>query len=177
MKKAISLSILFCLFIISCGDDDETTPENRPPSDFQVTTSVSDQSVTISWTTANDPDGDQVTYDVSLDGNNVLDKSNDNRLIINNLSYSTTYNGVVTAKDENGLFNEQEFNFSISEEPNTSPNKPILDAPTDSETGISTLPKFDWQEAVDPDGDEVIYDLYVDTVNPPVMSLVTDLST
>ena len=38
---------------------------------------------------------------------------------------------------------------------------------TNGATGVELTPTFSWQPAVDPDGDAVSYDLYIDTQTPP----------
>ncbi|MEL7003105.1 MAG: fibronectin type III domain-containing protein [Bacteroidota bacterium] len=175
MRKSILFLVAFSLLVMSCGDDDETAPENRPPGNFQITTSVNNRSATISWTPSEDPDGDQVTYSVELEGETILENSSNNQLIVNELDYSTSYSGTVVAEDEDGLTNQEEFAFQIGDEPNDSPEVPVLDIPSDSQTGVSGLPEFSWQEATDPNGDQVLYDLFLDTVNPPESSLANDI--
>lgn len=46
----------------------------------------------------------------------------------------------------------------------------------DGATGVSLKPTLSWSEAVDPDGDVVLYDLYLGTSNPPAVLLASNLT-
>ncbi len=164
MKKICLLSLV-CLLI--CCSKKETEPENRPPGDFTVITSVNLDAVTINWTTASDPDGDTVSYSVELNGNNILANSSERTISQNGLDYNTSYSGKVIAKDSEGLCTEKTFSFTTSEEPNNSPISAVLKTPENQLKSVVLLPEFTWEQATDPDGDTVIYDVYLDTSTDP----------
>ncbi|HLW32002.1 MAG TPA: lipocalin family protein [Aequorivita sp.] len=46
----------------------------------------------------------------------------------------------------------------------------------DGATGVSLKPTLTWSAAADPDGDAVVYDLYVGTSNPPTSSIASNLT-
>ncbi|MFS4469248.1 kelch repeat-containing protein [Maribacter sp. 2210JD10-5] len=47
----------------------------------------------------------------------------------------------------------------------------------DMDTDVSRLPTLSWEQATDPDGDVVTYDVYVDVVSEPSVMVATDLTT
>lgn len=63
---------------------------------------------------------------------------------------------------------------------NQAPEKTILMAPSDKDTDVEiTNLELKWSEATDPNNDPVSYQVYLDTVNPPVTMIkenVTDTS-
>lgn len=61
---------------------------------------------------------------------------------------------------------------------NQSPEKAILTSPTDQtqEAEIENL-NLQWQQAIDPDGDPVLYDVFLDVTDPPLENVTSNLNT
>lgn len=61
---------------------------------------------------------------------------------------------------------------------NRAPEQVVLISPTDQSEGVD-IENIDlqWQQVTDPDGDAVSYDVYLDSVNPPVEAVATALNT
>ena len=114
-KTAIVLFIM--LLVTNCSNDDDSSV-NHAPESFEVTAIPSGNSVTINWTEAIDPDGDEVFYNVLLQNNLVLEESTSNQFAINELDFETTYSGKVIAKDPQGLSVDVDFSFITAAEPN-----------------------------------------------------------
>ncbi|WP_027395706.1 fibronectin type III domain-containing protein [Aquimarina latercula] len=123
MKK--TLLLLIASYLISCSNDDSTTT-NQAPANFTVTTEIINNDVTISWTEATDPEGEQVTYEVILDSESISIDQESTSYQINDLSYDTTYEGSIIARDVDGLTTTSDFSFSIGEKNNTPPTVELL---------------------------------------------------
>jgi hypothetical protein len=83
------------------------------------------------------------------------------------LSYSTSYSWYVIAND--GLVDGDEsstWSFTTEAAPNSAPNVPNTPSPSDSGSDVTVDTDLSWSGG-DPDGDDVTYDVYVDTSNPP----------
>lgn len=61
---------------------------------------------------------------------------------------------------------------------NQDPENTVLTNPIDQTqaAAIANL-NLQWQQANDPDGDAVLYDVFLDTTNPPMENMTTDLNT
>ncbi|WP_339696804.1 hypothetical protein [uncultured Marixanthomonas sp.] len=59
---------------------------------------------------------------------------------------------------------------------NQSPDSFNLITVPDGATDVDLNPTFSWEPAIDPDGDAVSYDVYLDTENPPTTVVASDLS-
>ncbi|MFP2996230.1 hypothetical protein ABN763_09965 [Spongiivirga sp. MCCC 1A20706] len=177
--KTIGKMFFFILIISACSKDNNNPPpepENRPPGNFTVTTSVEGNNATIMWTQATDPDGDAVNYSVVLDGNTILNgAANRNSVEAENLNFDTSYSGTVTASDPDGLTSTSDFSFTTGMEPNEAPEKAILSSPANEASGVVLLPELTWQAAADPDGDPVTYEVFLDT-NDADTSITTDIT-
>ncbi len=128
---------------------------NTPPGNFAVSTSVSGNGVTITWTAAVDPDGDAVQYDVVFDGSTVQSNLTGLSHTLSNLEYSKIYSGKIIAKDGKGGINEQSYTFTTGVQPNSPPGN--FTAQVDNINGNTA--NFSWSAAVDPDGDAVTYSI------------------
>ncbi|MCP4459366.1 MAG: fibronectin type III domain-containing protein [Cytophagales bacterium] len=108
MKKLILSFMAIGLFlVISCGSDDESDP-NIAPDSFTVSVSnVEVDQFDLIWIATTDPDGDDVSYDVYLEGTLVTTSTGEVAgttigFTITGLTEATAYSGVVTAKDGKG---------------------------------------------------------------------------
>ncbi|MEM9679666.1 MAG: YHYH protein [Bacteroidota bacterium] len=122
-------SLLFSAFfsvLSSCGDDDENSMLNADPGSFSVTVSdITTNSARLSWTSSVDPDGDDVTYSVTLNGQELGTGLTLENINITGLDAGSLYNGVVLAEDGNGGSSEATFIFTTEAEVSCSNNNSI----------------------------------------------------
>lgn len=170
-NKKLSLCLISLFLILSCGSDDDV-PSNRPPNDFQLI-QPENNAVDIVlnpqfiWERANDPEGDTVTYDLLLDPGledpSTIIASNlgtTNFTITSSLENSTDYSWQVIASDGKGGTTNSVI-LSFATKGNQSPqNFNLLQVPN-NETNISLTPELTWENAVDPEGDPVTYQLLI----------------
>ena len=77
--------------------------ENQDPGSFTVTVNaISENGATLSWSTSEDPDGDNVTYVIRMAGDLIAENISETTYTLDALTASTTYNGRVIAEDGNG---------------------------------------------------------------------------
>ncbi len=153
------------------------TESNSPPNSFSKSSppdgmGVTSFTVDFDWSSATDPDGDAVTYNLVVNdesGNSVQSCSDE--WIASSRSTCTlppqpnqNYYWQVWAVDEHGSSREALGGFWhvwTDTESNSPPNSFSKSSPTDG-TGVTSLTvDFDWSSATDPDGDAVTYNLVV----------------
>ncbi len=149
----------------------ETLETNLPPGEFQIEVSeITQNSAKINWTNPNDPNGpDTVSYDIFL--NDVLVTENLRILTeegealettLAGLTLSTSYNIKIVASDSE--FSSEAINtFTTVSNP---PDNFIVKIGDGSVTESGVL--FDWPNVMDPDGDEVVYDIYVNGIEEAI---------
>ena len=156
------------------------SPPNTPidPEPEDGATEV-DIEADLSWS-CSEPDGDNLTYDVYFEA----DDPTPDELVSNNQSeswydpgtmeYGTHYYWQIVAWDEYGLSTEGlVWDFTTGSEPNDPPNLPSNPSPEDGATEVDIEADLSW-DCDDPDGDSLTYDVYFDTVNPPVDKVSDD---
>ena len=142
-------------------------PSNPTPSDEAADVSVD---TALSWQ-CNDPDGDPLTYDVYFGTTTNPPKVSNNQSStlydLDTLQYSTTYYWKIVAWDNKGAKNESNlWNFTTEPFVNHPPNTPHTLFPENNATNISINTTLSWY-CSDPDGDDVTYDVYFGSTNPP----------
>lgn len=148
-------------------------PSNPSPPDGAVD---QDLNVNLIWTSG-DPDGDDVTYDVYFEANDltpdVLVSNNQSATIYDpgTLIANTHYYWQIVATDENGLSTSGpvwDFTTLIN-------NPPYLSnpSPTDGAIDQSLDVTLGWTGG-DPDEDDVTYDVYFQANNPSPDVLVSN---
>lgn len=109
--------LLFSLIILtffSCSKDD-ATPENLPPSDFEVTViSQTFTSSAISWTSSTDPEGGDIRYSVYLETDLVTDTVTSGSFTFKDLAPEVSYSGKVVAEDQQGKKAIASFTFKTT---------------------------------------------------------------
>ncbi|GEM_PF-2418432 len=133
---------------------------NEPPGAFTVEVSdISANAATLEWSSAEDPDGDDVTYSVQLGGETLTTDLSNTSFDLSELTPETEYEGIVTASDGNG--GESMANFSFTTLAEMTP--PMNQDPEDFMVMVTdiaqTTTTLDWDAAVDPDGDDITYDV------------------
>ncbi|WP_028892413.1 fibronectin type III domain-containing protein [Tenacibaculum sp. 47A_GOM-205m] len=155
MKK-ILFFFVFVNLLMSCSSDNEEEL-NLPPSSFELMVSqVTDVSAELNWGVSEDPEGKTVVYSVSLNGEMIAKNLNENSLSLTELVGSTEYKVVVVATDDhnNSIEIEKLFTTSIT---NLAPEsfEVFIDNITNKTAKVS------WKESLDPNGDAVTYDVYL----------------
>lgn len=184
MKTILNLllivSITFLIVISSCSEEE---PLNVPPGKATLTSPDNNSSnvalnSNLSWQAAVDPDGDQVVYDVyfGTDPSPATTVSNgqSGTTYSPTLAANTTYYWKIVAKDPNGGTSQSAtWSFSTL---NNGPGAVTLTAPVDAATGIALDAALTWEAVTDPDGDNVVYDVYFGTDATPATTLSADQS-
>lgn len=161
-------------------------PPNQPPSDPLLVYPASGAvkvpfDVQLQWSST-DPDGDEITYDLFVGRTFPLEKvasdlAGPSYISDQPYEYLSTYYWQVVARDSRGLanVNSPTWSFTTAEKVNLDPNVPVALSPADGATEVDLRPVFSWS-GDDPDGDELVFDLYLDTVSPPLQMVATNLS-
>ncbi len=179
--------IALSLMLMACSKDDEA-PKNQAPGAFDLLTVTDDalevvRKPSFSWTSAKDPEGDAVTYDLYLDTDSgahtkrASDLTGTTYGTTSELELNTTYHWKVVAKDDQGGTTSSETRSfkTIKELPNNPPEDFALTTVADNSTDVSLAPSFGWETAIDPEGDKVTYAFYLDTEMDPATQLGTAL--
>ncbi len=115
MKNYIYLLVFSLLAVMSCSDSDD--PNNNDPGIFSAnTTETRFDGATISWTEALDPDDDEVTYAIILDGQEIASGGTTLSYSFSGLEPETNYEGYVEARDGNGGTSQATFFFTTEPE-------------------------------------------------------------
>jgi len=148
-------------------------PQNTPPNKPSLTSppnNATDQptTLTLQWS-ATDDDGDELFYDVYLDISNppgtlIRNKTRADTATLVNLEREKKYYWQVIASDGKDSTASDIYQFTTAL--NNPPNKPILAAPPNNASDQSTSLTLQWV-ATDNDGDDLLFDVYLDSSNPP----------
>ena len=146
------------------------TPSNPDPEDGETDVEVTTD---VSWT-CSDPDGDDLEYDVYFGDYSPPPQVSTGQTATTydppgDLEFGTTYYWKILARDVHGAETEGPiWDFTTWE--NNPPNTPSDPDPSNGETGVDVNADLSWT-CSDPDGDDLYYDVYFDTVNPPVVKV------
>jgi hypothetical protein len=152
-------------------------PNNPNPSNNSTNVNINP---ILNWT-GGDPDGNNVTYNVYFDTANppiILVSENQTNTTYSpiTLQYETQYFWKIISWDNNSAYSEGPiWNFITIQEPNNPPNQPSNPNPANGTTGVGINYNISWTGG-DPDGDNVTYNVYFDTANPPI-TLVSENQT
>jgi hypothetical protein len=183
MKNFIYLSIIGLLFI-SCsggGDDLEPEAENIAPTVPTLKTPVDNKlcvnnTVNFEWNKSTDTNNDKITYQIEIAKDNQFTQIAKTVEGVSNLQTielekNTAYYWRIKATDTKGLSSDYSgaFKFYTAGESviNHLPFAPEVLAPAMNATLITTTVSLKW-DATDVDtNDELTYDVYLGTANPP----------
>jgi hypothetical protein len=159
-----------------------TTRGNVPPEDPKWESPINQSVevpilVNLTWT-CNDPDGDDVTYDVyfgdhpEFNMNQVAWNQTENWFVVDDLDFTKKYYWYIVAWEEYGLNTTGDI-WHFTTEANVPPNKAVEPHPFD---GAPAVPQenvvLEWNGSDDNIGDTLRYDVYWDDVNPPLTQRV-----
>ncbi|MBM1107921.1 hypothetical protein JQC67_17330 [Aurantibacter crassamenti] len=192
MKTIKNFSVICAaLFFLTCSKDSnnessEPTKQNVAPNAFNLTTIANEATEvslmpSFSWQKASDADGDTVTYDFYLDTNSSPTTKIGSNLtatshtIASTLDSDTKYYWSVTAKDSKGNTTSSSV-FSFTTVANNAPANFNLLTLTNESENVSLTPSFTWEASVDPEGEAVTYEVYLDTAENPETKIGTNLN-
>lgn len=113
--KNLLLLLSFFVFLNACKDKVEPEP-NLAPQAFNVATRISGTDLILTWSKAQDPNGDAITYSV-VQGDTLARNLTDTTYTIKNIPYNTEIRGSVVAKDVKGLSTTSAFSIKTEEDP------------------------------------------------------------
>jgi hypothetical protein len=142
------------------------TPSNPTPANGATNVDIN---ADLSWN-CSDPDGDPLTYDVYFDTNNppvnkVSSGQSETTYDPGTLNFDTTYYWKIVAFDNQGGTTSGPV-WSFTTEENEPPNTPSNPSPANGATNVDINADLSW-DCEDPNGDELIYDIYFGTTSPP----------
>lgn len=144
----------FVLLFLFYGCEESEDSENGRPSEFEVVIdTLGSTQVTISWSESFDPENETILYSVFLEGSEFGNNLTSRTFTFENLESNEMYTGQVIAIDPNG--NQREVNFSFTMLSNQAPDEFQLISMSSTNVSIS----LSWEEAPDPDGDPVTYQI------------------
>ena len=155
-------------------------PPNAPsdPEPEDGATDV-DIDADLSWS-CSDPDGDNLYYDVYFEANDptpdelVSENQTGTTYDPGTLEFSTHYYWQIVAWDEYGLSTEGlVWDFTTSSYPNDPPNLPSNPSPKNGTTGVDIEVVLSW-DCSDPDGDDIVYDIYFEADDETPDILIAD---
>jgi parallel beta-helix repeat protein len=160
---------------ITLANNPPNQPSNPDPSDGETGVSVY---AILSWT-CSDPDGDELTYDVyfGTSSNPPLVSTGQSQTFYNPpgaMEYNTHYYWKIVAWDPydtstTGLI----WDFTTTSEPNEPPELPSDPSPEDGATDVNVDTTLSWS-CSDPDGDDLVYDVYFEANDPDPDVKVSD---
>ena len=149
------------------GNDPPNTPSDPDPEDEATDVPINS---CISWT-SDDPDGDEVTYDVYFGTSSspplVSSKQTETSYCPEEtLDYETEYYWQIVAWDVFDYSSAGSI-WTFTTEENFPPYTPSDPEPLDGETDVSTDELIKWTGGDPNSGDTVYYDIYLGKSNPP----------
>ena len=149
------------------GNNAPNEPSDPNPEDGETQIPINK---CISWT-SEDPDGDNVTFDVYFGTSTspplVASNKTENTYCPDGLlDFTTQYYWKIVTWDQYGERTEGSV-WSFTTEPNYPPNKPSDPDPPDKATDVSINKLLKWTGGDPNEGDIVIYDVYFGTESPP----------
>jgi hypothetical protein len=150
-----------------------TTIDNDPPilGIPNPANGSTNQPLAFTWSIPiNDPDGDTFNWSITCSNgqtNSGTGASNGTKtLSLTSLALLTSYTVWVNTTDPAGSTQNTRAWFTFTTRENNPPHTPTDPTPTHQATDVSITTDLSWTGG-DPDGDPVIYDVYMGTTTPP----------
>jgi hypothetical protein len=133
--------------------------------------------IRLEWEFISETNGSGITFDVYIDTNDppsAIVAPNITELYFDpSVAPHTTYYWKVIGKGPEGDIVESDiWSYTTL---NNAPEAAVLTSPANQEVGVSIDKPLEWVAAADPDGDEVSYDVYLDTNEPPTAKVGADI--
>ena len=162
-----------------CENYPPNAPTNPNPNNGAIDVNLNP---TLSWT-GSDPDDDSLTYDVYFGTNpnptnRVANDISQTSYQTNTPNYETTYYWKVVASDGEFETSSNIWSFTTEEEDipeNQPPNAPTNLNPENGATNIDLTPTLSWTGS-DPDGDNLVFDVYFGTSLNQMSKVADDIS-
>jgi SusE outer membrane protein len=178
------------IFSCSSGGSSDDGPDVRPNSAPTAPSLVSpsnnllcvENTLTFNWNASVDADGDTITYKIEIATDNLFNNivhfgSTTTTSFQVTLSKGTAYYWHVFATDSNNASSDYSSVFQLYTEneglSNHLPFAPGLISPSNGETVTGGVITLQW-EASDVDQDDLVYDIYFDSIDPPVTLVSED---
>jgi hypothetical protein len=152
------------------------TPSNPSPNDGAEDVDVN---ADLSWT-CSDPEDDDLTYNVYFEDNDptpdelVSENQTDTTYDPGTMEFNTDYYWMIVAWDEYGASTSGPvWSFTTGEFPNEPPNEPSNPSPENESIDISIDTILSWT-CSDPDGDPLVYDVFLEKGDSTPDVLVSD---
>ena len=146
-------------------NDPPEAPSNPDPYDGETDVELN---ADLYWT-CSDPDGDSLTYDVYFGKSNPppLVSSGQTEMFYSPgvMNYNSQYFWRIVAEDEHGASTSGPI-WSFSTLGNDPPETPSNPNPEDGEIDVDPEVDLSWV-CIDPDGDDIIYNIYFGEYSPP----------
>jgi len=198
MKKILKyLSFLIiAITFINCGGGGSDSPDPNPqptnnnpnaPSLISPTNNqlCIDNLVLFEWSTATDPDGDAVRYYLQIATDNQFTENVQNfnnisitskQLALNKgVAYYWRVKTIDSKNAESSYTSTFQFYTEGEGETNYLPFAPTLVSPNNNEVVQTSTVALTWN-ASDVDGDDLLFDVYFDTNNPPTTKISENLN-
>ncbi|WP_179346554.1 fibronectin type III domain-containing protein [Winogradskyella ursingii] len=112
-KTLIVLFFLSSIILTNCSSSDDNSLENSDPGNFSANViNITFDGATVDWTSANDIDGDTVTYAIFLENEEIITNLPGFTYTFSGLDPETNYAGYVEARDGRGGTSRAEFLFT-----------------------------------------------------------------
>jgi hypothetical protein len=162
MKNISYLLIIILLCLSSCSKDEITDPTAEQPGVIEgKVTGTNDAVLTNVTITTNPP-----TISTLTDSNGVYSISS-----VSKGNYTVYASKIYYHKDSVIVLVEPGkkviANIKLQEKVNNPPANPVAVTPVNNSTGQPVTITLNWS-CTDPDGDSLLYDVYLDKINPPV---------
>lgn len=185
MKNFIYLSIVSILFI-SCGDDSGSEDKNAAPTVPVIISPVDNKlcvnnAVDFEWEESTDKNNDEITYLMEIAKDNQFTQIVETAEGTYNshsieLEKNTAYYWRIKATDNQGLSSAYTsvYKFYTAGEAvvNHLPFSPGLIAPEINSVLSTTTATLEWNAADVDETDDLSYDVYFGTVNPPTEKII-----
>lgn len=152
------------------GNDPPNKPSDPEPANGETDVDID---VVLHWT-SEDPDGDDVTYDVYFGDSSPPPKVKSNKTGSSynpsgELDFEKTYYWKIVSWDEFNYSSEGSL-WSFTTEENLPPYEPSNPDPADGETNVNNNADLSWTGGDPNSGDKLTFDVYFGKTNPPPLS-------
>lgn len=176
MKHIWSLGnalFLLMLFIVPTSCSEDVTPPVAAFT-FSPTTASITEPVTFDASSSDPGSCDNcyiIDYYWDFNSDGTWDEITDNSVISYQFYSENTYDVSLKVRNSQGYTSSEDATMQVevgstSSSDNNAPSEPVLSYPSNGSIDVEVLPTFAWS-SVDPDGDPLLYDIYIGTTETP----------